>query len=195
MCRSGRHPKIRRMLPRPGFRAADTMRANTAAATPKQNAWHTGILHKFCVPRGRRRFCQAAVRRPDERYPTAAASGRRRGTPVSSAVPQQAARHKIPINAKTPQKRGRAGRVRPDVLCLSAGHAALFLRGGMALVLFCVFASFALYHFQMTMLEDRIYVWNCWIYRLAPEPGLLLDRLSKLEYRGYDSAGVTYYKQ
>ena len=33
-------------------------------------------------------------------------------------------------------------------------------------------------------------VWNCWIYRKNQAAPVLLDGLSKLEYRGYDSAGI-----
>ena len=43
---------------------------------------------------------------------------------------------------------GRAGRVRPGRVVSFGRPCGAFLRGGMALVLFCVFASFALYHFS-----------------------------------------------
>ena len=38
-----------------------------------------------------------------------------------------------------------------------------------------------------------IYVWNCWIYWKKQAAPILLDGLSKLEYRGYDSAGIAVY--
>ncbi len=35
-------------------------------------------------------------------------------------------------------------------------------------------------------------MWNSWIYRFGTVLPILLDGLSRLEYRGYDSAGVAY---
>ena len=33
-------------------------------------------------------------------------------------------------------------------------------------------------------------MWNCWFYRPDQAAPILLDGLAKLEYRGYDSAGI-----
>lgn len=37
-------------------------------------------------------------------------------------------------------------------------------------------------------------MWNCRLYRMAASNGLLLDGLQKLEYRGYDSAGLAMHE-
>ena len=33
-------------------------------------------------------------------------------------------------------------------------------------------------------------MWNCWLYRKPTGSAILLDGLSKMEYRGCDSAGL-----
>ena len=148
MCRSGRHRKIRRMLPRPGFRAADTMRAKHGGNAETETHGTPDFTHKILRPRAAGGvFLRAVQYAPGQTLSDRGSLRARRGTPVSSAVPQLKRRGTKYINAKT-QKRGRAGRVRPGRVVSFGRPCGAFLRGGMALVLFCVFASFALYHFS-----------------------------------------------
>ena len=37
------------------------------------------------------------------------------------------------------------------------------------------------------------HVWNCRLYRKTAGGPIILDGLSKLEYRGYDSAGIAVF--
>lgn len=145
-----------------------------------RDAWHTGILHiKFCVPARRAAFfcgrCSTPpgpdVYRP--RQPPGAAAVR----PVSSAVPQLKRRGTKIHKCKDAKTRARPARVRPGRV-VSFRQAMRRFSAAAAWPWYC-FVFLRLSHctiFQMTMLGDRIYVWNCWIYRLAPEHGRTAGR-------------------